>query len=238
MQYLEVTYPTIAENLALDEALLIEADEGRAGPVLRIWELAEPAVVLGSTCRIRDDLILERCRDDQIAISRRSSGGGTVVIGAGALNVAVVLRIDSAPGLGFVDVAQRHVLEAIAASLKQRGALVELLGSSDLTIGGRKFAGSAQRRLRHHFLVHTSILYGFPLDLITRYTKLPTRQPAYRAQRSHEDFLTNLNMTRDELVTAIRSAWQDPNMPWNLPAELIQELVASKFGNPAWIERL
>lgn len=238
MQYLELTYPTIAENLALDEALLIEADEGRAGSVLRIWELAEPAIVLGSTCRIRDDVILDRCCEDQVAISRRSSGGGTVLIGAGALNVAVVLRIDSAPGLGFVDVAQKHVLQAIAETLKLKGVPVDLLGSSDLTIRSRKFAGSAQRRLRDHFLVHTSILYDFPLDLIARYTQLPTRQPAYRAQRSHEDFLTNVTLTRSELIAAVRSAWLDPNRPWSVPAGLIQELVASKFGNAAWIERL
>ncbi len=33
----DLTLPGVAENLALDEALLIEADEGRGPPLVRFW---------------------------------------------------------------------------------------------------------------------------------------------------------------------------------------------------------
>ena len=71
----------------------------------------------------------------------------------------------------------------------------------------RKFAGSAQRRLKHHFLIHVSILYNFPLPLISRYLGTPRRLPDYRAGRSHEEFVTNLGLPRDRLLGALRSAW-------------------------------
>src|SRR5947209_19862954 len=118
MRYLELTLPEIAANLALDEALLVAAEERGAGSVLRIWEPEQTAVVLGASCRWRDDVRVDACRDDGVAVARRSSGGGTVVVGAGTLNVAVILASDAAPGLGSVDVAHRFVLDRLAAAIR------------------------------------------------------------------------------------------------------------------------
>jgi lipoate-protein ligase A len=238
LRFLDRTLPTIGLNLALDEALLIEADEGRSGPVLRLWEPAEFAVVLGSTSRLNNDVHVARCRSDGVAIARRSSGGGTVVVGPGCLNVAVVAPYDASPGLASIDAAQRFVLEPIVDSLRALGFAVELLGLGDLTIGLRKFAGSAQRRLRRYFLVHTSILYRFPLDRITRYTGMPQRRPAYREARPHDEFLTNLGLEREALTRAIRAAWSDPDGPAGFPEGLVHDLAATKYDDPAWIERL
>ena len=45
MLYLDRTLPSAAENLALDEALLLESEAGRSGEVLRLWEWPEPAAL-------------------------------------------------------------------------------------------------------------------------------------------------------------------------------------------------
>lgn len=241
LAYLDRTDPEIAVNLAIDEALLTAAEEGRSGPVLRVWEPAGLAVVLGASGRLEEDVDVERCRLDGVPVARRSSGGGTVVIGPGTLNVTVVLPADAAPGLKAVDEAQAYVLGRIARSISRFGPRVEVRGHGDLTIGDRKFAGSAQRRLRRFFLVHASIMYGFPIAPIVRYTRLPRRQPAYRNQRSHESFLTNIDMPRAELLAAVRFAWLPPDQPVQLvavPEDLVDQIVKEKLGDPAWISRL
>jgi lipoate-protein ligase A len=241
MRFLDLTLPGIAENLALDEALLIEADERGGASVLRLWEPHALAVVLGASSRWREDVRVEACRADGVAIARRSSGGGTVVIGPGTLNLTVVLPENAAPGLGAVDTAHAFVLGRIAEAIRAQGPAVEILGLGDLTIDRRKFSGSAQRRLRTHFLVHATILYRFPLDLVARYTNPPRRQPAYRAGRAHDDFLTNLALPREDIVQAISAAWLGPERtaaPANVPEELTRQLVATKYADPAWIERL
>ena len=47
MQLLDLTLPTLADNLALDEALLLQAEAG--GPeALRFWEWPSYAVVIGA----------------------------------------------------------------------------------------------------------------------------------------------------------------------------------------------
>src|SRR5262249_23639942 len=136
---------------------------------------------------------------------------------------------------------QRFVLERIAAAIRTEGPPVEVRGSGDLTLGLRKCAGSAQRRLRRHFLVHASILYRFPLEMIDRYTMLPARQPVYRQGRAHGQFVGNRERPGERLVAAVRAAWLDPDAPTKtaiVPKERMASLAAEKFADPAWIERL
>ena len=47
MNYLEQTFPTPAENLACDEALLLWREQAGGAEILRVWEGREHFVVLG-----------------------------------------------------------------------------------------------------------------------------------------------------------------------------------------------
>jgi len=236
----DVTLPSVAENLALDEAMLIEADAGRGPPLIRFWEPQDYAVVLGASCRLGDDVRVGACRTDGVPIVRRSSGGGSVVVGPGTLNLTVILPEAAAPGLSAVDVAQRYVLERIAESIRRAGRPVRVQERGDLTLGDRKCGGSAQRRLKHWFLVHCSILYHVAIERIVRYLAIPARQPAYRQGRAHGDFLTNLELPRQALVEALRpttSPCTGPSPALAGPLGLLPSLMAEKYANPAWIER-
>ncbi len=73
----KVFLTNVADNLACDEALLLVAEERGGPPALRFWELDHPAVVLGASCRIGENVRVETCKDDGVPIARRSSGGGT-----------------------------------------------------------------------------------------------------------------------------------------------------------------
>ncbi len=240
MRRLDFTAGTLAENLALDEALLLAAEEEGAPPVLRIWEPTSLAVILGASGRLREDVRLDACLSDGVAVARRPSGGGTVVLGPGIVNVAVVLPIALAPELQAVDTAQVRVLERFAASLRALGPPVRVLGSGDLTLGRLKVAGSAQRRLRRHLLIHATILNAFDLPLVTRYLAEPRRQPGYRENRRHSDFVTNLEMPPADLTAALVEAWRPSGaeMPEAaLPWERVRELVALRYSDPSWTSR-
>jgi lipoate-protein ligase A len=183
----------------------------------------------------------DACRADGVAVARRTSGGGTVLIGPGALNVAVVLPIDAAPELRNVDTAQKWVMERFAESIRREGPAVEMRGSGDLAIGDRKVSGSAQRRLRRFLLIHATILYGGRIDAgaIARYLRMPSRRPDYRGERGHEDFITFLPLDRGRLAGALVRAWSpatnqlDQTLPW----VFVDELAGGRLSDQAWIER-
>ena len=219
---------------------MVAADTRDGRGALRFWEQPEAAVVLGASRRIAADARVGQCVEDGVPIARRSSGGGSVLIGPGALNVTLVLPIAADSALATVDGAQHAVMERLAAGIRKGGGEVEVSGSGDLTMGGRKFAGSAQRRLRNWILVHASILYDLPIHRVDRYLRLPDRQPAYRCGRSHEDFLMNLRISRTILCDLLRSAWSPSSLlhaTSDVPQDLLESLLAEKFANRSWIER-
>ena len=76
MNLLDLTLPSPAENIALDEALLDAAESGGGGEVLRVWESPVHFVVLGAGCRAAEDVELERCAAEGVPVLRRCSGGG------------------------------------------------------------------------------------------------------------------------------------------------------------------
>ncbi|MDX2038764.1 MAG: lipoate--protein ligase family protein [Isosphaeraceae bacterium] len=245
MRFLDHGEPDVFRNLALDDALLYDAEEHGTGPLLRIWHQPTLAVVLGASGRIGADVDVDRCRADGVTIARRSSGGGTVLIGPGVLQFAVVLPIASSPEYGAVDRAQKSVLgrcaDSLNALLERNVPRLEVLGSADLAIAGRKCSGSAQRRLRDWFLVHASLLFDFPIELVSRYLKLPERRPAYRENRSHEEFLTNFQRSREAITESLRSAWAAAAEPTSVPdrvSDRAKEIVQSKLSRPEWIDRL
>lgn len=192
MRLLDLSFDEPARNLALDEALLNEAEAGRSGDTLRFWESPVPFVVLGLTQRLSEEVHEDACERDGIPILRRASGGGCVLQGKGCLNYALVLDQKSHPDLGSIRASNRHILEKVCAALKGLGLDARLEGLSDLAIGGRKVSGNAQRRRRRCLLHHGTLLYDADLALLPKYLKEPAKRPEYRSGRTHEQFVRNI----------------------------------------------
>lgn len=239
ISFFDQTFPTPEENLACDEALLEEA-EARGGPgVLRFWESQRHFVVLGYANKAAEEVDLEACRAQGVPVLRRCSGGGTVLQGPGCLNYSLVLPLDAAPPLASISGANRFILErnrdALAAAT---GLPITLEGHTDLALGGRKFSGNAQRRKRTHLLFHGGILLDFDVRLLTALLRMPARQPDYRLGRSHADFLTRLETTRDVVRAALRRAWS-ASAPAAPPSDKTNaRLVAEKYSRPEWNVRV
>src|ERR1044071_8582092 len=99
MHVLDLTLPSPAENLALDEALLDAAEAGQGGEVLRFWESPEYFVVVGYANKVDVEVNRVACESKGIPILRRCSGGGTVLQGPGCLNYTLILNIGKSSAL-------------------------------------------------------------------------------------------------------------------------------------------
>ncbi len=211
---LDLTLPSPAENLALDEALLLDAEAGQGPEVLRFWMSPTPFVVVGLGGKVREEVQEAACEARHIPVLRRCSGGGTVVQGRGCLNYALILQVVPNGPLSTIQGANRFIMERNAAALS--GLLNRPLttqGHTDLTLDGLKISGNAQRRLRHYILFHGTFLLNFDLSLIRELLPTPALQPTYRKNRSHEDFLANLGVTDEEVKRALRAAWEVSTLP-------------------------
>jgi lipoate-protein ligase A len=243
MELLDLTLTSPEENLALDEALLDEAESG-TGPdeVLRLWEAPRPVVVLGRTSRIDEEVRLDYCQRAGAAVLRRCSGGASILAGPGCLMYAVVLSYSQRPELRPLDQAHAFVLAHNVAAVRALAddptrflcSRAEPLGTSDLAIDGRKFSGNSLRCKRTHFLYHGTLLYDFPLEEIGRCLRQPSRQPDYRQNRDHDEFLMNLPSDAATLRTALQSAWNIQKTTTCWPRERVASLVNTRYGQEGW----
>ena len=92
MKWLDLTFDTPAANLACDEALLDDAEQHGGPGLLRFWEPRQYFVVLGYAKKFAEETRVEACREENIPIHRRCSGGGTVLQGPGCLNYSQIGR--------------------------------------------------------------------------------------------------------------------------------------------------
>ena len=239
MRFIDLTLPAPAENLACDEALLNMCEDGFEEEVLRFWEPRQYFVVLGYSNRIAREVQLSFCTQHGIPVLRRYSGGGTVAQGPGCLNYTLILRLQKSDPLHTIRgtntyVLQRHkeVLESIM------GASVEIQGHSDLTLRGLKFSGNAQRRRDRCLLFQGTFLTGFDISFVQQALLLPSAQPTYRRNRSHKDFLTNLEVPGHKLKEAIRRAWNATELLEEMPLGEIVRLTNHRYLSRDWIFRL
>jgi lipoate-protein ligase A len=235
MDFLSLTLPTLMQNVALDEAMLLDCEAGTGREVLRIWELEKPAVVLGAGAIFAEDVNRPACAADAVPVLRRSTGGGTVLLGQGCLLYSLVLSYRHAPPLTTIGGSYEYILDRLCAFLGVPDLQRE--GTSDLAIGGRKVSGNAQQRKRTYLLHHGSLLYNFDARAVDNYLHLPSRQPEYRNQRPHGEFLANLPLERDVLIARLRAAFGADSETTAWPREWVHDLVQTKYGLPEWTMR-
>jgi lipoate-protein ligase A len=235
MKFLDITLPTIEENLALEEALLDECEESHGAETLRFWESPRPCIVVGHASEVAREVKLTRCRQRQIPVLRRRSGGGAVLQGPGCLNYALVLAVDPNGPLSTIARTNEFVLGRIRRALE--GLLcrpVTIEGGSDLCLAGRKFSGNAQRRRLRSLLYHGTILTRLDIELVEELLQMPTREPPYRQGRAHRDFMTNVQLSGAALREAIRKEWDAMEESGAIPLERVREIVAERYALDSW----
>lgn len=235
MKLLDLTFPTPAENLAADEALLDAAEAGRSGEVLRFWESPVPFVVLGYSNRASIEVDVKACDEANVPILRRCSGGGTVLQGPGCLNYALILKIEPDNALQNISLANQFIMghnrTAIQTLLKRP---VRIQGYTDLTLGDLKFSGNSQRRHRRYLLFHGTFLLQADLTLIGKLLRMPSHQPHYRARRTHGDFLTALDVSAGSVKAAIAQDWKAVEPFETVPRDRINKLAREKYATREW----
>ena len=122
MRFLPELSGTAADQLAVDEWLFRTAElEQLEDDVLRWWEPTCPAIVLGRGSRIHQEVDVERCREEQIEIVRRTSGGATVAAGPGCLMYSLILHVSAPDARRSIPATHCWVLTQLARAIRDQG---------------------------------------------------------------------------------------------------------------------
>lgn len=244
MKRLDLPPLSPAENLAADEALLDCCEAGHGDESLVFWEPRATFVVVGYANKVAKEVNVAACEAKGIPIFRRCSGGGTVVQMSGGLNYSLILRVDENSPTQSITSVNRFIME------KNRAAIQTLLPESEISVRGhtdlsivtrhpspvtsKKFAGNSQRRRKNFLLFHGTLLLNCDLNLISKLLLMPSVQPDYRASRTHEDFVTNLNLPAESVKAALAEAWNANAEIKSPPLEEIYKLAREKYSAREW----
>ncbi|CRF28790.1 Octanoyl-[GcvH]:protein N-octanoyltransferase [Mycobacterium tuberculosis] len=161
----DLTEPDVMYPFALEELLCRHVGEGGA-PLVHLWRHSR-AFVMG----LRDSR-LPRAKDaagrlesDGYSVAVRNSGGAAVPLDLGVVNISLILPKRRQGEVNFRDDFERMV-ELIRLTLYETGASVSkgevqgayCPGDFDLSIGGRKFCGIAQRRQARAYVVQAFVV--------------------------------------------------------------------------------
>lgn len=204
-----------SHNFYIDDLVMDRMLQG-SEYACEIYKAHRIEVVLGRSSKIEEDVMVETCADDGIPLSRRRGGGGTVILSPGILILSI----------GGRSTLQYHLREHMNAvnriivdTLEQLGVDSPVIrGISDITLGMKKILGSSLYRRKDLVLYQGSLLVNPDLSLMKRYLKQPRKQPAYRKDRSHEDFVTSLHnegyeIPKVEIIDKLREAFIEGS-PW------------------------
>jgi len=240
MKLLDLTTGEATLEIALDEALLESAENGDCDEeVLRVWQPKSPIVVLGRSSPIDKEVNRAACETLGVEIVRRCSGGATILASPGCLMYAVLLSYQRRPKLKMIDHAHRFVMSKIRDAVAACGVETEIRGICDLAIGDRKVSGNALRCRRSWFIYHgTLICQPMDLSLVMRCLGNPQRQPAYRKNRTHTEFLTRLPIEPKRLSQALQHEWKCESQLLHWPARLTRQLAENKYSDDNWTQKV
>jgi lipoate-protein ligase A len=242
MHWAELPAGDPPEVLAWEEAFLDSVEAGGES-VLWFWESRKVFVVVGYGQSIAREVHKEQCQARKITILRRSSGGGAVVQGPGCLNYGLALHMADDPQLASVTKTNRWIMGRHACALNRLlQGRVSVQGHTDLAVsdeGGvlQKCSGNAQRRTRNAVLFHGTFLHHFDVGLVAELLPPPSAQPAYRAERSHADFIANLNCPPDSIRAVLRSEWNASKPVSEWPHAWYKQALSQRYHRSEWHDR-
>lgn len=148
--YLETYSHDPRYNLAFEEYVLRHRTDG---PYLLLWQ-NDKTVVVGQNQYTEAEIDRAFVDAHEIAVVRRSTGGGAVYHDLGNLNYSFIVDAGDAEQL-TMDQFTRPVVKALRAL----GLSAEASGRNDILISGKKVSGTAQRLLNGRILHHGTLLF-------------------------------------------------------------------------------
>lgn len=185
----------IFEQLRLEEALL-RTDERN----FCIVNHGSPkAVVMGISGQPDRLLNIPKICSENIPVIQRFSGGGTVMIDENTLFVTFIIGKKSLDLSPFPEPILRWSADLYASAWDIPGFHLK---ENDYVIGTKKCGGNAQYIRKDRWMHHTSFLWSYTKDNMDCLL-MPPKRPAYRANRSHGEFLCRLESFGFDLQTRI-----------------------------------
>jgi len=197
-------------NMAVDAALLDEVENSEAPKtIVRFYQWIRPTISLGRNQKLESAVDQNYCSQHSIDVVHRPTGG-RAVLHDDELTYAVASSDSTCFG-DNIYANYKRVSEALCEGYRRLGVAATLAPETrktptakngadlpcfispsryELTVGGRKVVGSAQRRVRRSFLQHGSMPISCDREALARATLMTETDSLYREMAGIAEFLS------------------------------------------------
>lgn len=175
-----------AINLATEEFILKNTDED----VFMLWQ-NEKAIVCGKHQNTLSEINYPYCIENNIAVHRRLSGGGTVFHDLGNINFSFIKKH---PEKQENTIDFKQFTFPIIHYLNTLGIIAENSGRNDILIDGLKFSGNAEHLYlqKKRTLHHGTILFNSNLSELSKGLKTSEANYTDKSVKSVRSKVTNV----------------------------------------------
>ena len=245
----EISKPvSTAYGLAVDDTLPRSVSQNHSPPILHLYSFV-PSVIVGKYQDIEAALKIDRCRARGIEFNRRSTGGGTVIMGPHIVALGLGIKMDYTGLKSGVGGVFESLSVVLIRALEKIGVKACFQPKNDIEVGGKKVAGlSAASDGDKSLLFHTSLLVDFDIPLMLDIMNTPLIKVRDKGYNCFSQRITTIqqelgrNISVQEMMEAIEAAFQDefsiqfkedgPD-PWE--QRVIRQYIEERYTNQEWI---
>lgn len=155
-----------------------------------VWRVA-PTVIIGRNQDLEAEVNMDYCRQHDVKVVRRKSGGGCVYSDMGNIMISFVSR------RGDVAEIFDKYLTALTLCLRSLGLSAEKSGRNDILIEGRKVSGNAFHQMPDRSVVHGTLLYDTDFEALEKAIRPPVEKLVRHGVASVRQRVENLKTYLD-----------------------------------------
>ena len=192
MLKIETNSDSIFFNLAAEEYYMSVTDE----PFYMIWRTT-PSLISGRYQNVYNEVNLSYAKENNITVSRRKSGGGTVYADLGG-----VMYSKFYPKKKGADVSFAECSDDIARAISSLGVKnVSYSGRNDLLADGFKICGNARMENEYGLLHHGSILFNVDFERMEKALMTEEGKMMSKGIKSVRSRVRNISDIAEEKLT-------------------------------------
>ncbi len=203
-------------GLAADETLAKRVGEKTSLPTLRLYTYKSYSALVGRFQNIENEIDIPFCKNHNININRRPTGGGAIIMGEDQLGIALIVPGRSEDNYGKVKELMQKFSQGIINGVNKLGIASAFKGKNDIEINGKKLAGlGLYRDASGGLLFHASVLLDMDIPLMLKILKTHFEKISDKEIKKVEDRITTvisetkISYSMDELKESITKGYSN-----------------------------
>jgi len=229
-------------NMAIDEVISEAVAKGVSPPTIRFYRWQPSAVSIGYFQGLEEEVDLKKCKEKNIDIVRRRTGGGAVYHDyEGEITYSVIGKESLFPK--NLTKSYQEICGWIVYGLGELGIEAKFQPINDIIAGGKKISGNAQTRRGGVLLQHGTILYDLDVETMFTVLKVTPEKISDKLIQSVKDRVTRVldfkDVTMEETADALLkgftrgkkfefSKWNDEEM------SRVEQIAAERYRTEDW----